>query len=100
MGHGYHKVNLNERSYAKLGDRLYIRHTVDRMQPLGLGSPAGQFGSGRRISPTYIDDVIRKGTPRKASVDGVTRTVHNSGSMSVVTEQNIVIVVNPWGAAR
>ncbi|RME61351.1 hypothetical protein D6779_00245, partial [Candidatus Parcubacteria bacterium] len=94
----YPKVNRGGRTYAQVGDRLYTRHAVDRLQPSGLGAPAGQLGAGRSISPTFVDDVIRNGQKTHVIVDGVQRTIHTSGTVKVVTEGDIVITVNPWGA--
>jgi hypothetical protein len=84
----YEKVTVNGRVYAKIGDRLYSRHAVDRMLPSGLGSPAGTVGSGRSISPNIVEYVIKNGTKTHSIVDGVERTVHRSGNVGVVTEGN------------
>ena len=40
----YRKVTVDGRQYAQIGHRLYSQHAVDRMQPSGLGSPAGTVG--------------------------------------------------------
>jgi hypothetical protein len=93
----YAKVTRGGREYAQVGDRLYTRHAVNRMQPSGLGAPAGELGAGRSISPNFIEDVISTGSARKVTVDGVERTIHTSGSVQVVTEGDIVVTVNPWG---
>jgi RHS repeat-associated protein len=94
----YPKVTRGGRTYARVGDRLYTRHAVDRLQPSGLGAPPGQVGPGRSISPTFVEDVIRTGQKTTVTVDGVERTIHTSGSVKVVTEGDIVITVNPWGS--
>ncbi|MBX3375131.1 MAG: RHS repeat-associated core domain-containing protein [Phycisphaeraceae bacterium] len=95
---GYGKVTVGGREYAKVGDRLYTRHAVDRMQPSGLGTPAGGSGPGRSIAPNFVEDVIQNGTTRSVTVNGVERTIHTSGSVQVVTEQGgrIVVTVNPF----
>ena len=92
------KVVENGKEYAKIGDRLYTGHAVDRTLPSGLGHPAGGAGPGRSISPTFVEDVIRNGSQTRITVDGVPRIVHTSGTVKVVTEQGgrIVITVNPF----
>lgn len=94
----YAKVTVGGRTYAQVGDRLYTRHAVDRMQPSGLGTPAGGSGAGRSIAPNYVEDVIRSGSKKTVTVDGVRRTIHTSGSVQVVTERRgrIVVTVNPF----
>jgi len=46
--------------------------------------------------------VIETGAIRKVVVSGVERTIHISGSVQVVTEQdgNIVITVNPFSGGK
>ncbi|WNB75569.1 RHS repeat-associated core domain-containing protein [Methylomonas koyamae] len=94
----YQKISANGREYAQVGDRLYTRHAVDRMQPGGLGTPAGGDGPGRSFSPNLIDEVISNGLSRSVTVNGVERTIYSSGTAEVVTEQGgrIVITVNPF----
>ena len=94
----YPKVTEAGREYAQIGERLWTRHAVDRMQPSGLGAPAGQIGAGRSIAPNFVEDVIRTGDTSQVVVDGVTRTIHTSGTVQVVTEQGgrIVVTVNPF----
>ncbi|WP_296318502.1 hypothetical protein [Gilliamella sp.] len=84
----YEKVTVNGRVYAKIGDRLYSRHAVDRMLPSGLGSPAGTVSSGRNISSNIVEYVIKNGAKTNSIVNGVERTVHRSGDVGVVTEGN------------
>jgi hypothetical protein len=90
----YPKVILNGREYAQVGNRLYTQHAVDRMQPSGLGTPAGATGPGRSISPNYIEDVIRSssGVPVRGP-NGESRLSYSSGSVEVITEGGIVITV-------
>ena len=94
----YPKTTLDGREYAQIGDRLYTRHAVDRMQPSGLGAPAGQIGPGRSISPNFIEEAIQNGTIETQIVNGVERTIYYSGNVQVATEQvgRIVISVNPY----
>ena len=94
----YPKVTEAGTQYAQIGERLWTQHAVDRMQPGGLGAPAGQIGAGRSIAPNFVEDVIRTGDTTQAIVNGVTRTIHTSGTVQVVTEQGgrIVVTVNPF----
>lgn len=94
----YPKVMYEGREYAQIGDRIYTHHAVDRMQPSGLGAPAGSVGSGRSIAPNFIEDVIRNGDAQTVDVNGVHRTVYTSGTVEVVTEEEgrIIVTVNPF----
>jgi RHS repeat-associated protein len=98
----YRKVSQGGREYAQVGDRLYTRHAVDRMQPSGLGAPAGAENAGRSIAPSFVDDAIQNGTTTTRIVDGVKRTIHTSGSVQVVTEQGgkIVVTINPFSGGN
>jgi hypothetical protein len=110
----YQKVTIEGREYAQIGDRLYTEHAVNRMQPSGSrysggsGEPgSGQVYSGRdagrSISPNLVDDVIRNGTQTTVTMpNGVTRTVHTSGTVQVVTEQNgkLVVTINPFSGGK
>jgi len=97
----YPKVSVGGREYAQIGDRLYTQHAVNRMMPSGLGSsgaPGGAFGPGRSISPNFVEDVIQTGAQTTEVVDGVTRTIFTSGTVTVVTEDGgrlIVTVMTP-----
>jgi hypothetical protein len=90
----YPKVTINGREYANVGGRPYTQHAVDRLQPSGLGTPAGASGPGRSIAPAYVDDVLTGSqTVRKPVVgpNGEARVSHVSGSVEVITEGDIVI---------
>ncbi|EHD1500842.1 hypothetical protein JR764_004919 [Escherichia coli] len=89
----YRKVTVDGRQYAQIGHRLYSQHAVDRMQPSGLGSPAGTVGPGRNITPNMVESVIKEGVPQNSVVNGVTRTTYWSGDVGVVTENNSNIIV-------
>ena len=89
----YKKTTIDGKQYAQIGDRLYSQHAVDRMQPSGLGSPAGTVGAGRNISPGIVEHTIQNGTKTSSTVNGVERTVHWSGDVGVVTESNGKIIV-------
>ena len=63
----YDKVTVNGQEYAKVGDRLYSRHAVDRMQPSGFKYPSGQAitqagGSYGNIllRPYYAEQILAK----------------------------------------
>jgi len=86
----YEKIVIRGREYAKVGSRLYTRHAVERTYPSNLG--------GRSIAPGFIEHTIETGTTLKVVVNSVERTIHTSGTVQVVTEQDghIVITVNPF----
>jgi RHS repeat-associated protein len=86
----YPKVTVAGKEYAEIGGRLYTEHAVQRMLPSGLDS------MGRSISPTYVDGIIRTVKPTDVIVNGVTRQVYASGTVQVVTENGIVVTVNPF----
>jgi hypothetical protein len=90
----YPKTTVDGREYAQIGDRLYSRHAVDRLQPRGLGAPAGASGPGRSISPNFVEDVLSstRGVPVKGP-NGEPRLSFVSGSVQVITENNIVVTV-------
>lgn len=98
----YPKVVLDGKEYARIGDRLYTRHAVDRMLPSGLGAPAGTQGAGRSFAPNFIEQVIRDGTKQTELINGVERTHHILGKAKVVTERNgeIVVTVNPFSGGN
>lgn len=84
----YPKILKDGKIYAQIGDRLYTEHAVNRMQPSGLGAPAGEKGAGRNISPSIVDEVIRSGKSATSVVNGIPRTVYWSGNVGVVTENS------------
>jgi hypothetical protein len=110
----YPKVTVEGREYAQIGDRLYTEHAVNRTQPsgsryvggdgeLGNGQIYSSRDAGRSISPSLVDDVIQNGTKTIVTTpNGVTRTVHTSGTVQVVTEQNgrLVVTVNPFSGVK
>jgi len=89
----YEKVTQNGQVYAKVGNRLYSKHAVDRMQPSGnrFGPNITQgYGTdyGRSIAPQYVEDIIN-------STKGIFQPetgnyVHHHGTVKVI--------VNPQGA--
>ena len=64
----YEKVHINGQTYAKIGDRLYSRHAVNRMYPSGnrFTTERPREGTvdfftkteGRSISPSFVEEVI------------------------------------------
>lgn len=90
----YPKVVQGGREYAQIGDRLYAKHAVDRLQPSGLGAPAGATGAGRSISPNFVEDVLAstKGTSVRGP-SGEARLSFTSGTVQVITENGIVVTV-------
>lgn len=91
---GYEKIILNNKQYAKIGNRLYTRHAVDRMQPASLGSPAGTVGAGRNISPNIVEMVIKDGSKAETIVDGVNRNIYKLGDIRVITENNDNLIIS------
>jgi len=104
----YKHVSIGNNEYAEVGERLYTRHAVARMQPSGMRYTnasaggkvkasriinVGELDYGRSISPNYIEDIINTGKVSTQVVDDVTRTVFSSGTVDVITEQNGKIVV-------
>lgn len=85
---------VNGREYAQIGNRQYTQHAVDRMQPSGLGAPAGTVGAGRNISPNIVEDVISQGTPTTIIENGVTRTLYTSGNVKIITEDGGKTIVS------
>jgi hypothetical protein len=81
------------KEYARIGDRLYSQHAVDRMQPSGLGTPAGQLGEGRSIAPRFVEDAIKTGVRRIEIQNGVEQSVIRSGNVEVITEQMDRVIV-------
>ncbi len=80
---------------AKIGDRLYTKHAVDRMIPSGFGTSAGVGGvSGRGIPPMVVETVIANGTKvSEQIVDGVARQTWKMGTVQVITENNGNLIV-------
>ncbi len=91
----YPKRAVDGRQYARIGDRFYSKHAVDRMQPSGLGCPAGKSGLGRNITPNIVEHTIKTGTPQTSISNGVPRTVYWSGGDGVVTENkgNVIVTI-------
>lgn len=90
----YEKITIDGQTYAKVGDKLYSKHAVDRMQPSGnrFGPSIYQAGGdyGRSIAPNYVDDVINSSTPIYQPETG--NYVHSSGTVQVITNSEGAIV--------
>ena len=88
----YPKVKVNGQSYALVGERLFSKHAVDRMQPSGnrFGPSIIQAGGveGRSIAPAYVEYVIQHATPIYQPNTGNTR--YQLGDVEVY--------LNPQGA--
>ena len=89
----YEKVEFNGRLYAKVGDRLYSRHAVNRMQPSG-----NRFGPniyqgidgpdyGRSVAPQFVEDVIASVEPE----------IQNNGNLAYKSD-GIIVITNTDGA--
>jgi hypothetical protein len=89
----YEKRVIDGREYATIGDRLYTKHAVDRMQPSGLGSPAGQIGQGRSIAPRFVEDTIKNGIRKIEVRDGIERSIIRLGNIEVITEQMDKVII-------
>ncbi len=89
----YPKKTVDGRQYARIGDRLYSQHAVDRMQPTSLGSPAGTIGPGKNISPNIVEHVIKTGVTETSISNGIQRTIYRAGDIGVVTENNGSIII-------
>ena len=57
--HDYPKVKINGNEYAEIGNRLYTRHAVARMQPSGMRytnfSAGGKIRASRIIDASELD---------------------------------------------
>jgi hypothetical protein len=110
------KVTIQTTEYAKIGRRYYTEHAVQRMRPGGAApsvatpgqtkveTPKGPSGrgdvtyQGRGVSPNWVEEVIRRGSRQTfRSPEGVARTRHSLGSVTVITEQRGKIVVTIIG---
>jgi hypothetical protein len=84
---GAQKAAEGGRLYARIGERLYTEHAVERMMPRGLSS------LGRSVPPSAVEYVIQSGDKFSRIVDGITRVIHRSGNIEVITEQADKIIV-------
>jgi hypothetical protein len=92
----YNKVNVDNQTYAIVGNRLYSRHAVDRMQPSSMRytsdsaggkvgasriESTGQIDYGRGVAPQYVEDVINSTKPILQANGNLSYT---SGSLTVI----------------
>jgi filamentous hemagglutinin len=99
----YPKVQIGDKVYAKVGDRLYTKHAVDYFLPSGSWvsirnvptsrEQGGRLSGGRSIPPLFVEDAILSGKSKTQTVSGVERTVYLCGDLEVVTEDHGRIVV-------
>jgi RHS repeat-associated protein len=87
------KIDGKERTYAQVGNRLYSKHAVDRMQPSGFKHPNGQATTqaggdyGRSVAPQYVEDVLNSIKP----------VIQENGNLKFVGG-SLEVVTNPQGA--
>ena len=88
------KITQNGQVYAKIGNRLYTKHAVDRMQPSGnrFGVNIEQAGGdhGRSVAPQFIEDVIASSKPDYQPINDTYR--HVSGSLKVILNSKGAVV--------
>ena len=89
----YEHVEVDGQTYAKVGDRLYSKHAVDRMQPSWnrFGHQVTTAGGdyGRSVSPNYVNHVIDNS-------EGVLQEngnySHTLGSLQVIVNKSGAVV--------
>ena len=92
----YEKVTVNGQEYAKVGDRLYSKHAVDRMQPSGkrftVGDAIKQAGGveGRSVAPQFVENVINSVKPVYQPSTG--NYVYASGTVKIITNPQGTVV--------
>jgi RHS repeat-associated protein len=82
----YAKVIVNGREYAQIGKRLYTKHAIERMAPVGFG--------GRGIPPSVVEHAVQYGEKTQGKFG---RTIHTFENVRVITEKDIVISVIKLG---
>ena len=88
------KVKIVGREYAKINNRLYTRHAIERMVPKGFGASFKTGIEGRGIPVSVVEDVIVKGIVSETKfVNGIERICKTIDKVSIVLEDNIVITV-------
>jgi filamentous hemagglutinin len=88
-------VTIGSQEYARVGNRLYTHHAVERTYPSSLGTAVGGV-KGRSVAPGYIQEVLSSPGTTRIPVTGPlgeARVSHVSGSLEVITEGDIVITV-------
>ena len=91
----YEKVYSNGQEYAKVGNRLYSRHAVNRLQPSGnrfgpniyQGLNGGNYG--RSVAPQFVEDILETVKPVLQENGNLAYT---SGSIKVITiKYNLIL---------
>ena len=100
----YEHVMADGQEYARIGDRLYSWHAVERMQPSGnlYGSYIHQASAcpsnnyGRSVSPNYVEYIINNLEPIVQN-DG--KLNYTLGSLQVITNSkgNVVTIITKRG---
>ncbi len=99
----YKKINIDGQEYAQVGNRLYSKHAVNRMQPgRRRHSSSGKTGGlpeiyqagthgdyGRGVAPQYVEDAISSSKPILQQNENLSYT---SGSLQVITNQQGAVV--------
>ena len=91
----YEKVYSNGQEYAKVGNRLYSRHAVNRLQPSGnrfgpnIYQGLNGFDYGRSVAPQFVEDIIQTVKPVLQENGNLAYT---SGSIKVITSNAGAIV--------
>ncbi|MBP6218910.1 MAG: pre-toxin TG domain-containing protein [Oligoflexales bacterium] len=80
--------------YASIGDRLYTRHAIDRMTPMGFGTAAGG-SAGRGVPTVVVEHILQHGTKvtEQTLSNGIVRETWKMDTVEIVTEQSKKIVV-------
>ena len=88
------RTTVNGTEYANIGERLYTRHAIDRMTPMGYGTAVGG-SAGRGIPTMVVEYTLQKGTKIAEEVlpNGVVRETWKMDTIEVVTEQAKKLVV-------
>lgn len=96
----YEHILVDGQEYAKIGERLYTKHAVERMQPSGnrygtnIYQASSAYGNnyGRSVAPQYIEDVIRSTAPVIQENGNLS---YISGTLQVITNSrgDVVTVI-------
>jgi hypothetical protein len=87
------KIEINGKEYAKIGDKLYTRHAIERMVPKGYGSSFVMGVEGRGVPISVVEDVIANGSiTERRVVEGAERVTKTIGQVGVVLENNDTVI--------
>jgi len=88
------KIEIYGKEYAKINNRLYTRHAIERMTPKGYGASFMMGVEGRGVPINVVEDVIANGIISETRVvNGVERISKTVDHVSVVLENDIVITI-------